>query len=323
MATRFVAGLEAQFEAAKGYRPNKADWLEGAWAGLEEASDDDRRGDTGVAVETLREAGRGLVTVPEGFRLNPKIARQLEAKRAALDAGEGIDWATAEALAIATLCAEGTHVRMSGQDSGRGTFSQRHAVLFDQETEERYVPINHVRAGQAPFEIIDCPLSEAGVVGFEYGYSLADPSTLVLWEAQFGDFANGAQVIIDQFLSSGEAKWLRLSGLVMLLPPGYEGQGPEHSSARLERYLQLCGEDNLQICNLTTAANYFHALRRQIRRQFRKPLVIVTPKSLLRAKEVMSPLADMGPGTGFHRIIGESGTIAVDDKVRRVVLASG
>ena len=327
MASRFVAGLEAQFEAAKGYRPNKADWLEGAWAGLEEAPEDirhdDRRGDTGVAVEILREVGRGLVTVPEGFRLNPKIARQLEAKRAALEAGEGIDWATAEALAIATLCAEGTQVRMSGQDSGRGTFSHRHAVLFDQETEERYVPINHVRAGQAPFEIIDSPLSEAGVVGFEYGYSLADPSTLVLWEAQFGDFANGAQVIIDQFLSSGEAKWLRMSGLVMLLPHGYEGQGPEHSSARLERYLQLCAEDNIQVCNLASAANYFHALRRQIRRNFRKPLVIFTPKSLLRAREVTSRLDEMGAGTSFHRVIAESDAIAAGDQVRRVVLCSG
>jgi 2-oxoglutarate dehydrogenase E1 component len=323
MASRFVASLEAQFEAAKGYRPNKADWLEGAWAGLEEASDDDRRGDTGVAVETLRDVGQGLVTVPEGFRLNPKIARQLEAKRSAIEAGEGIDWATAEALAIASLCAEGTHVRMSGQDSGRGTFSHRHAVLVDQETEERYVPINHVRAGQAPFEIIDSPLSEAGVVGFEYGYSLADPTTLVLWEAQFGDFANGAQVIIDQFLSAGEAKWLRMSGLVMLLPHGYEGQGPEHSSARLERYLHLCAEDNIQVCNLTSAANYFHALRRQIRRNFRKPLVIFTPKSLLRAKEVTSRLDEMGAGTSFHRVIGETDAIAADDRVRRVVLCSG
>jgi 2-oxoglutarate dehydrogenase E1 component len=322
MATGFVAGLEEQFEAAKGYRPNRADWLEGAWAGLEEASDD-RRGDTGVAVEMLREVGEGLVAVPEGFRLNPKIARQLEAKRAAIEAGENIDWTTAEALAIATLCAEGTHVRMSGQDSGRGTFSQRHAVLVDQETEEQYVPINHVRAGQASFEIIDSPLSEAGVVGFEYGYSLADPSSLVLWEAQFGDFANGAQVIIDQFLSAGEAKWLRMSGLVMLLPHGYEGQGPEHSSARLERYLQLCAEDNIQVCNLTSAANYFHALRRQIRRNFRKPLVVFTPKSLLRAKEVMSRLDEMGSGSSFHRILVETETVAADDKMRRVVLCTG
>ena len=323
MATRFIDGLEAQFEAAKNYRPNKADWLEGAWAGLEEAADGDRRGNTGVAVEILGDLGQGLVTVPEGLHVNPKIVRQLEAKRAAIEAGEGIDWATAEALAIASLCAEGTHVRMSGQDSGRGTFSQRHAVLVDQETEEHYVPINHVRAGQAPFEIIDSPLSEAGVVGFEYGYSLADPSTLVLWEAQFGDFANGAQVIIDQFLSAGEAKWLRMSGLVLLLPHGYEGQGPEHSSARLERYLQLCADDNIQVCNLTSAANYFHALRRQIRRNFRKPLIIFTPKSLLRAKDVMSRLEDMGSDTSFHRVISEGDGIAADDRVRRVVLCSG
>jgi 2-oxoglutarate dehydrogenase E1 component len=323
MAAQFVARLESEFEAAKSYRPNKADWLEGAWAGLATAPDDDRRGDTAVATEILREIGKGLVTVPPGFRLNPKIARQLDAKRAAIEGGEGIDWATAEALAIASLCVEGTHVRLSGQDSGRGTFSHRHAVLVDQETEERYVPIDHVHTGQAPFEIIDSPLSEAGVVGFEYGYSLADPSTLVIWEAQFGDFANGAQVIIDQFLSAGEAKWLRMSGLVLLLPHGYEGQGPEHSSARIERYLQLCAEDNIQVCNLTTAANYFHALRRQVRRNFRKPLVVFTPKSLLRARGVASPLAQMGPGSSFHRVIDEAGPIAGDAQVRRVVLCSG
>jgi len=323
MASRFIAHLESQFAAAENYRPNKADWLEGAWAGLETAPDDDRRGDTAAPLALLREVGRGLVTVPEGFHLNRKVARLLDAKREAIESGENIDWATAEALAIGTLCAEGTHVRLSGQDSGRGTFSHRHAVLVDQESEERYVPINHVGKGQAPFDIIDSPLSEAAVVGFEYGYSLADPKTLVIWEAQFGDFANGAQVIVDQFLSSGEAKWLRMSGLVLLLPHGYEGQGPEHSSARIERYLQLCAEDNMQICNLTTAANYFHALRRQIRRNFRKPLVVFTPKSLLRAKEVMSPLADMGPGTTFHRIIDESEKIAPDEQVRRVVLSSG
>ncbi|HEX5452960.1 MAG TPA: 2-oxoglutarate dehydrogenase E1 component [Stellaceae bacterium] len=322
LATGFTADLETQFAAAEHYRPNKADWLEGAWAGFETAPDDDRRGDTALPLQSLREIGHGLVTVPDGFRLNRKIARQLEAKRQAIETGEGIDWATGEALAIASLCAEGTHVRMSGQDSGRGTFSHRHAVLVDQESEERYIPINHVRAGQAPFDIIDSPLSEAAVVGFEYGYSLADPKTLVIWEAQFGDFANGAQVIIDQFLSSGEAKWLRMCGLVLLLPHGYEGQGPEHSSARLERYLQLCAEDNMQVCNITSAANYFHALRRQIRRKFRKPLVVVTPKSLLRAKEVMSPLADMGPGTCFHRAIDDPGELT-PDKVRRVVLCSG
>jgi 2-oxoglutarate dehydrogenase E1 component len=323
IASRFVQKLETQFAAAESYRPNKADWLEGAWAGLETAPDDDRRGDTAVSLNFLREVGRGVVTVPEGFHLNRKVARLLDAKRSAIESGEGIDWATAEALAIGTLCAEGTHVRFSGQDSGRGTFSHRHAVLVDQETEQRYVPINHIREGQAPFDIIDSPLSEAAVVGFEYGYSLAEPKTLVIWEAQFGDFANGAQVIIDQFLSSGEAKWLRMSGLVLLLPHGYEGQGPEHSSARIERYLQLCGEDNMQVCNITTAANYFHALRRQIRRKFRKPLVVFTPKSLLRAKEVMSRLDEMGPGTCFHRVIDETETIAPDERVRRVVLSSG
>ncbi len=323
MAARFVARLETEFASANSYRPNKADWLEGAWAGLEPAPAGEAGCDTGVAPALLREFGRGLATVPEGFRLNPKIARQLDAKRAAIESGEGIDWATAEALAIASLCAEGTHVRMSGQDSGRGTFSHRHAILVDQESEARWVPINHVRAGQAPFEIIDSPLSEAAVVGFEYGYSLADPSTLVLWEAQFGDFANGAQVIIDQFLSAGEAKWLRMSGLALLLPHGYEGQGPEHSSARIERYLQLCAEDNIQVCNLTSAANYFHALRRQIRRNFRKPLIVFTPKSLLRAKEVMSGLEEMGPGSGFRRVIGETLPIAADDAVQRVVLCSG
>ncbi len=328
MARDYVDRLESQFEAAKTYRPNKADWFEGAWAGFQPAPDlvltgDDRRGDTAAAIALLREVGNGLVTVPDGFRLNRKIARQLAAKREALASGEGIDWATAEALAIGTLCAEGTHVRMSGQDSGRGTFSHRHAVLVDQESEARYVPLNHVHEGQAPFEIIDSPLSEAAVLGFEYGYSLADPKTLVLWEAQFGDFANGAQVIIDQFLSSGEAKWLRMSGLVMLLPHGYEGQGPEHSSARLERYLQLCGEDNIQVCNLTTAANYFHALRRQIRRPFRKPLVIVTPKSLLRASEVASPLAAMGPGTSFHRVIDDPVALQDGARIRRVVLCTG
>ncbi len=323
MRTDFLGHLEREFEAAKSYRPNKADWLEGAWSGLTVASGDDRRGETAVPSELLREVGAALTRVPAGFHLNPKIARQLEQKKDALARGQGIDWATAEALAIGTLCAEGVFVRLSGQDSGRGTFSQRHAVLVDQENEERYVPLNHVRDGQAAFEILDSPLNEAAVLGFEYGYSLADPRALVLWEAQFGDFANGAQVIIDQFIAAGEAKWLRMSGLALLLPHGYEGQGPEHSSARLERYLQLCGEDNLQVCNLTTAANYFHALRRQVRRNFRKPLVLMTPKSLLRAPEIASPLSEMGPGTSFHRLIHEIDEIAPPEKIRRVVLCSG
>ena len=240
--------------------------------------------------ELLHEVGAALTRVPEGFHLNPKIARQLEQKRQRSSAARGSTGRPPRRSPSARCCAEGTFVRLSGQDSGRGTFSQRHAVLVDQETEERYVPLNHVRDGQAGFEIVDSPLSEAAVLGFEYGYSLAEPHALVMWEAQFGDFANGAQVIIDQFIASGEAKWLRMSGLVLLLPHGYEGQGPEHSSARLERYLQLCGEDNIQVCNLTTAANYFHALRRQVRRNFRKPLVLMTPKSLLRAPELASPL---------------------------------
>jgi 2-oxoglutarate dehydrogenase E1 component len=322
IAQDFLKRLDDEFEAAKSYRPNKADWLEGVWKGFAVASGDDRRGTTAVELPLLKQVGAALAHAPEGFNVNRKIVRQLDAKREAIEKGEGIDWATAEALAFGTLLAEGTCVRLSGQDSGRGTFSQRHAVLFDQETEERYIPLNHIRDGQAQFEVIDSPLSEAAVLGFEYGYSLADPRSLVLWEAQFGDFANGAQVIIDQFIASGEAKWLRMSGLVLLLPHGYEGQGPEHSSARLERFLQLCGEDNLQVCNLTSAANYFHVLRRQVRRDFRKPLVIMTPKSLLRNPEVASSLAEMGPGTSFHRVIGEVDKLD-DAKIRRVLLASG
>jgi len=323
LAADFQAQLDIQFEAAKSYRPNKADWLEGAWSGMAVASGDDRRGETSATMELLRQVGAAITTAPADFHLNRKIARQLEQKREALASGEGIDWATAEALAFGTLVADGTFVRLSGQDSGRGTFSQRHAVLVDQETEAKYIPLQHVGAKQAPFEVLDSPLSEAGVLGFEYGYSLAEPRALILWEAQFGDFANGAQVVTDQFISSGEAKWLRMSGLTLLLPHGYEGQGPDHSSARLERFLQMCGEDNWQVCNLTTAANYFHALRRQVHRNFRKPLVIATPKSLLRSPEVASRLDAMGPGTSFHRVIAEIDTLAADDKVRRVVLCSG
>ncbi|HSE79323.1 MAG TPA: 2-oxoglutarate dehydrogenase E1 component [Alphaproteobacteria bacterium] len=323
IASDFQAHLEAQFAAANSYRPNKADWLEGAWSGLEVASGDDRRGETQAAVELLREVGQALTRVPDGFNLHRTIRRLLDNKRKMLEGGKGIDWATAEALAFGTLLAEGTPVRLSGQDSGRGTFSQRHAVLIDQQNEERYIPLNHIRPGQATFEVFDSPLSEAGVLGFEYGYSLAEPHALIMWEAQFGDFANGAQVIVDQFISSGESKWLRMSGLVMLLPHGYEGQGPEHSSARLERYLQMCAEDNMQVANLTTPANYFHALRRQVRRPFRKPLIIMTPKSLLRHKAATSALADLGRGTTFHRLIAEHAPLLSDDKVRRVVLCSG
>ncbi|MBX6321569.1 MAG: 2-oxoglutarate dehydrogenase E1 component [Rhodospirillaceae bacterium] len=323
MAAAFNARLDEEFEASKSYKPNKADWLEGKWSGLSAAHGEERRGDTAVSLERLREVGRAITTLPEGFRAHPKIVRLLAARRRIIDSGRDIDWATAEALAFGTLLAEGAPVRLSGQDSARGTFSQRHATLIDQETEEVYVPLNAIAPDQASIEIINSPLSEAGVLGFEYGYSLAEPGALVLWEAQFGDFANGAQVIIDQFISSGEAKWLRMSGLVMLLPHGYEGQGPEHSSARVERYLQLCGEDNLQVVNCTTPANYFHVLRRQIHRDFRKPLIVFTPKSLLRHKLAVSTLAEMGPGTSFHRILYDNEPLCEDAEVRRVVLCSG
>jgi 2-oxoglutarate dehydrogenase E1 component len=319
----FQAYLESEFEASKSYKPNKADWLEGAWAGLDAAGHDYTRGDTAATLEQLKTVGDALVHVPEGFVLNPKITRQLKAKEQALTTGEGIDWATGEALAFGTLVLEGVPVRLSGQDSGRGTFSQRHAVLYDQETESRHIPLTSIKGATAGFEVHDSPLSEAAVLGFEYGYTLAEPHALVLWEAQFGDFANGAQVIIDQFVSSGEAKWLRMSGLVMLLPHGYEGQGPEHSSARLERYLQLSAEDNWQVVNCTTPANYFHALRRQVGRNFRKPLIVMTPKSLLRHKLCVSALKDFGPGSSFHRVLPEAEALVPDDKVRRVVLCSG
>ncbi|MDA1090827.1 MAG: 2-oxoglutarate dehydrogenase E1 component [Proteobacteria bacterium] len=315
--------LDESFEAAAGYKPNKADWFDGAWAGFSVATGGARRGDTSVTMERLKEVGQALTRVPDNFNLNPKIIRQLEHKGAMIESGTGIDWATAEALAFGTLLLEGNSVRLSGQDSGRGTFSHRHSVLVDQTNDERYVPLMNLRFGQAPFEVIDSPLSEAGVLGFEYGYSLSEPQMLILWEAQFGDFANGAQVVIDQFISSGEHKWLRMSGLVMLLPHGYEGQGPEHSSARLERYLQLCAEDNLQVCNCTTPSNYFHALRRQMRREFRKPLILMSPKSLLRHKSCVSKLAEMAEGTFFHRVLWDDGDVHADAKIKKVVLCSG
>jgi 2-oxoglutarate dehydrogenase E1 component len=319
----FRKSLDDDFEAAKTFKPNKADWLEGAWTGFEVATGEKRSGDTAVDMDTLRVVGKALAETPEGFNIHSRVERQLKAKAQMIDAGEGIDWATAEALAFGTLVKEGTPVRLSGQDSGRGTFSHRHSVLVDQQSEERFTPLANISPDQALFEVIDSPLSEASVLGFDYGYSITDPDSLVLWEAQFGDFANGAQVIIDQFISSGEAKWLRMSGLVMLLPHGYEGQGPEHSSARLERYLQICGEDNWQVVNCTTPANYFHVLRRQVRRNFRKPLIVMTPKSLLRHKLCTSVLKDMGPGTNFHRVLGETDRLVADAKVRRVVMCSG
>jgi len=316
--------LDKALEAASQYKANKADWLEGRWAGLTVApGEEDRKGTTAVELDELRSVGHALCETPKNFDLNRKIARQLQEKRKTIDTGENLDWSTGEALAFGTLLAEGTPVRLSGQDSGRGTFSHRHSVLVDQTTEDKFVPLNHVAEGQAHFEVIDSPLNEAGVLGFEYGYSSAEPNALVMWEAQFGDFANGAQVIIDQFICSGESKWLRMNGLVMLLPHGYEGQGPEHSSARLERYLQLSAEDNWQVIVPTTPANYFHALRRQVRRSFRKPLIVMTPKSLLRHKDAVSRLQDFGPGTSFRRILAETDTLADGAKVRRVILCSG
>ena len=325
--------LDDAFEASTTYRPNKADWLDGAWSGLKaaETGDAPRRGVTGLSMERLKQIGTQLTEVPADFKVHRTIRRFLDARAKAIETGTGIDWATAESLAFGSLLEEGHRVRLSGQDSERGTFSQRHAVLYDQETEQRYIPLAHLSPDEARFEVINSMLSEEAVLGFEYGYSLAEPNALVLWEAQFGDFVNGAQVVIDQFISSGERKWLRMSALVMLLPHGYEGQGPEHSSARLERFLQLCAEDNMQVANCTTPANYFHILRRQLKREFRKPLILMTPKSLLRHKRAVSRLDEMGPDSTFHRLLwddaecreGETTKLVADDKMRRVILCSG
>ena len=299
MKADWRARLDAEQEASTGYKANSADWLDGRWAGMKPAGavDEPRRGNTGVEAATLKEIGKKITTIPQGFHVHKTIQRFLDARAKAIETGEGIDWATGEALALCSLLLEGNPVRFSGQDSERGTFSQRHSVLIDQESEARHTPFNHLDAKQARYEVINSMLSEEAVLGFEYGYSLAEPNALTLWEAQFGDFANGAQVVFDQFISSGERKWLRMSGLVCLLPHGYEGQGPEHSSARLERFLQMCAEDNLQVANCSTPANYFHILRRQLKREIRKPLILMTPKSLLRHKRAVSRLDEMTSGT--------------------------
>ena len=325
--------LDAELDAAAGYRANKADWLDGRWSGFKSAgdADDPRRGKTGVDIARLKEIGEKITTLPPDFHLHKTLNRFLDNRRKSIETGTGIDWSTAEALAFCSLLIEGHRVRLSGQDSERGTFSQRHSVLTDQETESRYTPFNNLGEGQARYEVINSMLSEEAVLGFEYGYSLAEPNALTLWEAQFGDFANGAQVLFDQFISSGERKWLRMSGLVCLLPHGYEGQGPEHSSARLERFLSMCAEDNMQVANCTTPANYFHILRRQLVRDFRKPLILMTPKSLLRHKRAVSRLDEMGPGSSFHRLLwddaqalpGEKIKLVTDDKMRRVVICTG
>ena len=328
------AHLETEMESSQTYKPNKADWLDGRWAGLKpgyQTSEEERRGQTGVALDELHDIGRRITEAPADFNIHKTIRRFLDTRREAIAQDGPIDWATAETLAFGTLLHEGHNVRLSGQDCERGTFSQRHSVLTDQETEARYLPLDHVAARQGRFEVINSMLSEEAVLGFEYGYSLAEPDTLVLWEAQFGDFANGAQVVFDQFLSAGERKWLRMSGLVCLLPHGYEGQGPEHSSARLERYLQLCAEDNLQVANCSTPANYFHILRRQIHRSIRKPLVLMTPKSLLRHKRCVSRLGEFGTASSFQRILlddadtnpAQTPMLKPDDNIRRVVLCTG
>ena len=325
--------LEAEYEAGTGYKPNKADWLDGQWAKFRFSDDidDPRRGNTGVPIETLKDIGKKITTVPDGFHVHRTIQRFLDTRRKAIETGEGIDWSTAEALACCALLLDGHRVRLSGQDFERGTFSSRHSVLIDQESEARHTPFNHLAEKQGKFEVLNSMLSEEAVLGYEYGYTLSEPNALTMWEAQFGDFANGAQVVFDQFISSGERKWLRMSGLVCLLPHGYEGQGPEHSSARLERFLQMCAEDNMQVANCTTPANYFHILRRQLKREIRKPLILMTPKSLLRHKRAVSRLDELGPDATFHRLLWDDAQTSKDEKIklvadakiRRVVLCSG
>ena len=323
--------LDAEFEASKSYISNKIDWFSGSWSKFTTEIGSDRRGVTGVDLELIYQAGEKISKLPENLNFHSTIKRLFEAKKKMFETGKGFDWATAESLAFGTLLIEGYPVRFVGQDSSRGTFSQRHACILDQDTGEKYYPLKNLTSKQAQFEIIDSFLSEFGVLGFEYGYSVSSPETLVLWEAQFGDFANGAQIIIDQFITSGEKKWTRASGLVMLLPHGYEGQGPEHSSARIERYLQSCAQENLQVVNCTTPANYFHLLRRQIHRKFRKPLIVFSPKSLLRHKKCVSEIEDFLPENSFHRILPDHADfpeynlikLVNDEEIKRVVLCSG
>ncbi|MBV0890667.1 2-oxoglutarate dehydrogenase E1 component [Paracoccus sp. Z118] len=330
MKAAFQAHLNTEFEAGKNFKPNKADWLDGKWSGLGPEGQEYHPGETGISEQTMAEIGAALTRAPDGFDMHRTVARLLEAKKGMFESGQGFDWATGEALAFGSLLVEGHPVRLSGQDSARGTFSQRHSAFVDQTTEDRHYPLNNIRSGQARYEVIDSMLSEYAVLGFEYGYSMAEPNALTLWEAQFGDFANGAQIMFDQFISSGEKKWLRMSGLVMLMPHGFEGQGPEHSSARLERWLQMSAEDNWIVANCTTPANYFHILRRQLHRGFRKPLVLMTPKSLLRHPQAVSSADEFTNGSTFHRVLcddAERGKVdfqlTPDDKIRRVVICSG
>ncbi len=333
----FQKFLSKEFEVSKNYKPNKADWLDGKWSGLGKYTKESvikdgqyQRGKTSISIEKFKEVGQALTKIPSHINAHKTVKRMLDNKQKQLSLGKNIDWATAEALAFGSLLTEGYPVRLSGQDCTRGTFSHRHSAVIDQLSEERFYPLNNISKNQKHYEVIDSMLSEYAVLGYEYGYSLAEPNSLTIWEAQFGDFSNGAQIMIDQFISSGEKKWLRMSGLVMLLPHGYEGQGPEHSSARLERFLQACAEDNWIIANCTTPSNYFHILRRQLYRSFRKPLVIMSPKSLLRNKRAISNKKDFINGSSFHRILlddaekGNSSTKLVKDtKIKRVVICSG
>ncbi|MCV2865336.1 2-oxoglutarate dehydrogenase E1 component [Defluviimonas sp. WL0075] len=330
MKAAFQAQLNEEFDIGKNFKPNKADWLDGRWAHLDREGAEYSPGKTAITKKRLSEIGNALTRVPDGFDIHKTVTRQLDAKAQMFKTGQGFDWATAEAIAFGSLLTEGFPVRLAGQDCTRGTFSQRHSAFVDQTTEERHYPLNHIRAGQSRYEVIDSMLSEYAVLGFEYGYSLAEPNALVMWEAQFGDFANGAQIMFDQFICSGESKWLRMSGLVCLLPHGFEGQGPEHSSGRVERFLQMCAQDNWIIANCSTPANYFHILRRQIHRSFRKPLILMTPKSLLRHPLCISNAEDFTTGSTFHRVLwddaqkGHSDTkLVADKKIRRVVICSG
>jgi len=328
---KFKDLLDQQFKTAKDYKP-KIEWFEGTWSKYKPEKGKDKRGATGVELNIILDISKKIHTVPSEVNIHKTIGKIFDNRKKTIEQGYAIDWATAEALAFGSLLEEGYPVRLVGQDSGRGTFSQRHSVLRNQLDNSRYIPLNNISKKQKNFEVVDSFLSELAVLGFEYGYSLVAPNTLTIWEAQFGDFANGAQVIIDQFISSGERKWKRASGLVMLLPHGYEGQGPEHSSARLERFLQLCANDNLQVMNCTTPANYFHALRRQLLRDFRKPLIMMTPKSLLRNKYCISNLKDFSKENSFHRVMWDhsmdpktKGFIKLkkNEDIKKVILCSG
>ena len=320
---KFKLFLDKEFENAKSYKPNKADWLEGSWSGISTASLGKRKGKTSVEEDIVKELSELIYKIPENFSAHKKVNNIYNERLKSIRKGHSIDWATSESLAFATLLDEGYGVRLSGQDSGRGTFSQRHAVLYDQINENRFVPLRHFKKQQGYFEIIDSFLSEYGVLGFEYGYSQADPKTLVIWEAQFGDFANNAQTIIDQFITTGERKWLRMSGLTLLLPHGHEGQGPEHTSSRIERFLQMCAEDNIQVANCTSPANYFHILRRQLLRNFRKPLILLTPKSTLRHKKNVSKIEDFVNGSSFHRVLRDEISKDQEKKINRLIICSG